>query len=62
MSDKMQTVYIAKDPNMAAPVFATDDFEVISEWVDKHPNRFYNELGVLSAEEVRDLPDFNPNE
>jgi len=47
---------------MAAPVFATDDFEVISEWVDKHPNRFYNELGVLSAEEVRDLPDFNPNE
>lgn len=60
MSGEPQTVYIAIDPSMTDPVFATDDFEVISEWIDNHPDRLYRELGVLDADEARKLPDFEP--
>jgi hypothetical protein len=61
MSDEPQTVYLALDPSMTDPVFVTDDFEVISEWIDNHPGRrMYKEYGVLDADEVRELPDFDP--
>ena len=54
-AESVQTVYLAQDPNLTEPLFATTDFDAISEFVDAAPENYYDELGVVNGADAREI-------
>lgn len=49
------TVYLAIDPTQNDPLFATTDFDVISEFLEASPDNCYRELGIVDGDEARSI-------
>jgi hypothetical protein len=50
-------VYLAQEPAAEKPLFVTTDFDVISEFLERSEENYYDEMGVVSADTAREIMD-----